>query len=134
MASLNKVMIIGNVTRDVEVKFTPKGTAAADLGLAVNRSYKDNAGNKVEEVTYIDVQLWGRLAEIAGEYAKKGRSVYIEGRLNLDSWEDKQSGQKRSRLRVVGESLQLLGGKEGYSPAKDPTRAVAGPDPDETPY
>jgi single-strand DNA-binding protein len=113
MASLNKVMLIGNVTRDPEVKFTPKGSAVADLGLAVNRAYTNQAGEKVEETTFVDVELWGRIAEIAGEYAKKGRSVYIEGRLRIDSWEDKQSGQKRSRLKVVGENLQLLGSREG---------------------
>ena len=115
MASLNKVMLIGNVTRDPEVKFTPKGSAVADLGLAVNRVYTNQAGEKSEEVTYIDVELWGRLAEIAGEYAKKGRSIFIEGRLRLDSWEDKQSGQKRNRLKVVGEGLQLLGSRPGGS-------------------
>jgi single-strand DNA-binding protein len=113
MASLNKVMLIGNVTRDPEVKFTPKGSAVADLGLAVNRVYTNQSGEKTEEVTYIDVELWGRLAEIAGEYAKKGRPVFIEGRLRLDSWEDKQSGQKRNRLKVVAEGLQLLGSRPG---------------------
>ena len=113
MASLNKVMLIGNVTRDPEVKFTPKGSAVADLGLAVNRVYTNQSGEKTEEVTYVDVELWGRLAEIAGEYAKKGRPVFIEGRLRLDSWEDKQSGQKRNRLKVVAEGLQLLGSRPG---------------------
>ena len=113
MASLNKVMLIGNVTRDPEVKYTPKGSAVADLGLAINRSYTNQGGEKVEEVTYVDVELWGRLAEIAGEYAKKGRPIFIEGRLRIDSWEDKQSGQKRSRLKVVGEGLQLLGSGGG---------------------
>lgn len=113
MASLNKVMLIGNVTRDPEVKFTPKGSAVADLGLAVNRVYTNQSGEKTEEVTYVDVELWDRLAEIAGEYAKKGRPVFIEGRLRLDSWEDKQSGQKRNRLKVVAEGLQLLGSRPG---------------------
>jgi single-strand DNA-binding protein len=113
MASLNKVMLIGNVTRDPEVKFTPKGSAVADLGLAINRVYTNQSGEKTEEVTYVDVELWGRLAEIAGEYAKKGRPIFIEGRLRLDSWEDKQSGQKRNRLKVVGEGLQLLGSRPG---------------------
>ena len=113
MASLNKVMLIGNVTRDPEVKFTPKGSAVADLGLAVNRVYTNQSGEKTEEVTYVDVELWGRLDEIAGEYAKKGRPVFIEGRLRLDSWEDKQSGQKRNRLKVVAEGLQLLGSRPG---------------------
>ena len=113
MASLNKVMLIGNVTRDPEVKYTPKGSAVADIGLAINRTYTNQGGEKVEEVTYVDVELWGRLAEIAGEYAKKGRPIFIEGRLRIDSWEDKQSGQKRSRLKVVGEGLQLLGSGGG---------------------
>ena len=113
MASLNKVMLIGNVTRDPEVKYTPKGSAVADLGLAINRTYTNQSGEKVEEVTYVDVELWGRLAEIAGEYAKKGRPIFIEGRLRIDSWEDKQSGQKRNRLKVVGEGLQLLGSRPG---------------------
>ena len=113
MASLNKVMLIGNVTRDPVVKFTPKGAAVADLGLAVNRPYTNQAGEKVEETTFVDVELWGRLAEIAGEYAKKGRSIFIEGRLRIDSWDDKQTGQKRNRLRVVGEGLQLLGNRAG---------------------
>ena len=113
MASLNKVMLIGNVTRDPEMKYTPKGSAVADLGLAINRSYTNQSGEKVEEVTYVDVELWGRLAEIAGEYAKKGRPIFIEGRLRIDSWEDKQSGQKRNRLKVVGEGLQLLGSRPG---------------------
>jgi len=113
MASLNKVMLIGNVTRDPEVKYTPKGSAVADIGLAINRNYTNQSGEKVEEVTFVDVELWGRLAEIAGEYAKKGRPIFIEGRLRIDSWEDKQSGQKRSRLKVVGEGLQLLGSGGG---------------------
>lgn len=113
MASLNKVMLIGNVTRDPEVKYTPKGSAVADIGLAINRNYTNQGGEKVEETTFVDVELWGRLAEIAGEYAKKGRPIFIEGRLRIDSWEDKQSGQKRSRLKVVGESLQLLGSGGG---------------------
>jgi single-strand DNA-binding protein len=112
MANLNKVMIIGNVTRDPEVKYTPKGSAVTDLGIAVNRTYKVGEERK-EEVTYVDVTLWGRLAEIAGEYCRKGKPVYIEGRLQLDSWEDKASGQKRSKLRVVGEEMQLLGPKMG---------------------
>ena len=116
MASLNKVMLIGNVTRDPEVKFTPKGSAVADLGLAINRVFTNQSGEKTEEVTYVDVELWGRLAEIAGEYARKGRPVFIEGRLRLDSWEDKQSGQKRNRLKVVGEGLQLLGSRPGGGP------------------
>lgn len=109
MANLNKVMLIGNVTRDPEIKYTPKGSAVTDLGIAVNRVFTQDGGEKREETTYVDVTLWGRQAEIAGEYCKKGRSIYIEGRLQLDSWEDKASGQKRTKLRVVGDNFQLLG-------------------------
>jgi single-strand DNA-binding protein len=113
MANVNKVILIGNVTRDPEVKFTSKGSAVTDIGLAINRNYTLDNGEKREETTFVDVELWGRLAEIAGEYAKKGRPVYIEGRLRMDTWEDKASGQKRSRMKVVGENLQLLGGRTG---------------------
>src|ERR1041385_2819553 len=111
MASFNKVILLGNLTRDPEVRYTPKGSAVCDLGLAVNRQYTLDSGEKREEVTYVDVVLWARLAEIAGEYLKKGRPVFIEGRLQLDTWDDKQSGQKRSKLRVIGETMQLLGGR-----------------------
>lgn len=111
MANVNKVILIGNVTRDPEVKFTSKGSAVTDIGLAINRNYTLDNGEKREETTFVDVELWGRLAEIAGEYAKKGRPIYVEGRLRMDTWEDKTSGQKRSRMKVVGENIQLLGGR-----------------------
>lgn len=118
MASFNKVILLGNLTRDPEVRYTPKGSAVCDLGLAVNRVYTLENGEKREEVTYVDVTLWSRLAEIAGEYLKKGRPVFIEGRLQLDTWDDKQSGQKRSKLRVIGETMQLLGSRpSGGAPA-----------------
>ena len=113
MASFNKVMIIGNLTRDPEIKYTPKGTAIADIGLAVNRNYTTDSGEKREEVTFIDVTLWGRVAEIVGEYCKKGRPLFVEGRQQLDTWDDKATGQKRSKLKVVGENIQLLGSREG---------------------
>jgi single-strand DNA-binding protein len=113
MASFNKVILLGNLTRDPEVRYTPKGSAVCDLGIAVNRVYTTDSGERREEVTYVDVVLWARLAEIAGEYLKKGRPVFVEGRLQMDSWDDKQTGQKRTRLRVVGESMQLLGGRPG---------------------
>lgn len=113
MASFNKVMLLGNCTRDPEVKYTPKGSAVTDLGLAVNRYYTTDSGEKREETTFVDVTMWGRQAEIAGEYLKKGRPVFIEGRLQLDTWDDKQTGQKRSKLRVVCENFQLLGSREG---------------------
>ena len=111
MASLNKIMLIGNLTRDPEVRYTPKGTAVSDLGLAVNRFYSSDGGEKREETTFVDVVLWAKLAELAGQYLKKGRPVFIEGRLQMDSWEDKTTGQKRSKLRVVGENMQFLGSR-----------------------
>lgn len=118
MANLNRVLLIGNLTRDPDVRYTPKGTAVTELGLAVNRVYSGENGEKQEETTFVDVTLWARQAEVAGQYLKKGRPVFIEGRLQLDTWDDKQSGQKRSRLRVVAENLQLLGVRqEGEAPA-----------------
>src|SRR5262252_6545775 len=131
MASFNKVILLGNLTRDPEVRYTPKGSAVCDLGLAVNRQYTLDSGEKREEVTYVDVVLWARLAEIAGQYLKKGRPVFIEGRLQLDTWDDKQTGQKRSRMRVVAENLQLLGsrgesegGPTGPAPARRPATSA----------
>lgn len=113
MASYNKVILVGNLTRDPEVKYTPKGTAITDIGLAVNRTYSTDSGEKREEVTFVDVTLWGRTAEIVGEYCKKGRPLLVEGRLQMDTWDDKATGQKRSKLKVVGENIQLLGSREG---------------------
>src|SRR3982750_3545779 len=113
MASFNKVILLGNLSRDPEVRYTPKGSAVCDLGLAVNRSYTLDNGEKPEKVTFGEVVLWARRAEIAGEYLKKGRPVFIEGRLQLDTWDDKQSGQKRSKLRVIGENMQMLGSRQG---------------------
>lgn len=113
MASFNKVILLGNLTRDPEVRYTPKGTAVTDLGLAVNRTYTADNGEKREEVTFVDVTFWGRTAEVAGEYLKKGRPVFVEGRLQLDSWDDKQSGQKRTKLKVIGENMQMLGAPRG---------------------
>ena len=113
MASVNKVMLLGNLTRDPEIRYTPKGTAVTDLGMAINRIRTGDNGERIEEVTYVDVTLWGRTAELAGQYLGKGRSVFIEGRLQLDQWDDKNTGQKRSRLRVVGENMQFIGGQGG---------------------
>jgi single-strand DNA-binding protein len=112
MASYNRVLLLGNLTRDPQVRYTPGGTAVAELGLAVNRTWFDKQANqKKEETTFVDVTLWGRQAEVAGEYLSKGRSVFIEGRLQLDQWEDKTSGEKRSKLKVVGEAMQMVGGR-----------------------
>jgi single-strand DNA-binding protein len=132
MANLNRVLLIGNLTRDPELRYTPKGTAVTDFGLAVSRIYSGEDGEKKEETTFVDVTLWARQAEIAGQYLKKGRPVFIEGRLQLDTWDDKQTGQKRSRLRVVGENLQLLGSRpegEASSSAPPPRRPSAATPP-----
>lgn len=114
MANLNKVMLIGNLTADPDVRSTPRGTPVTELRLAVNRiSNGPNEGERREEVTYLDVTCWGRQGEIAGQYLTKGRPVFIEGRLQMDTWEDKQTGQKRSRIRIIAENLQLLGSRDG---------------------
>ena len=127
MANFNKVILLGNLTRDPEVRYTPKGTAVAEVGLAINRFIPaSDGGEKREETTFVDVTLWGRTAEIAGEYLKKGRPVLIEGRLQLDTWDDKTSGQKRSKLKVVGESMQLLGGKPGGGGGGDSEEGASG--------
>ncbi len=120
MANLNKVMLIGNLTRDPEIRHTPKGSAVADLGLAVNRRTPDGNGGWREEVTFVDVTVWGNTAENAHKYLSKGRGVFIEGRLQMDSWDDKSTGQKRTKLKVVADLLQFLpdgkgGGGSRYS-------------------
>lgn len=133
MASVNKVLLIGNLTRDPEVRYTPKGSAVTDLGLAVNRRYTLDNGERVEETTFVDITLWGRQAETAAQYLTKGRSVFVEGRLQLDSWEDKQTGQKRNKLRVIGENVQFLGGRGegsgdgGGSSERPPQRQQSSP-------
>jgi single-strand DNA-binding protein len=120
MANLNSVHLIGNLTRDPEVRHTPKGTAVCDLSLAINRILppEQGGGERREEVTYVDVTLWGKTAENAGQYLAKGRNVFVDGRLALETWEDKQTGQKRSRLKVVAESVQFLGSRpsQGATP------------------
>jgi single-strand DNA-binding protein len=127
MASYNKVLLMGNLTRDPEVRYTPKGTAIANLGLAVNRVYTTEGGEQKEEVTFIDIEVWGRQAETAGQYLSKGRPVFIEGRLKLDSWEDKESGQKRQKLKVVAERVQFLGAPKGSAEFKDQPPAEEAP-------
>lgn len=112
MANYNKVTLIGTLTRDPEIKYTPKGTAITDIGLAINRTWKNDSGEKMEDVTFVDVTLCGRVAEIVGEYCKKGKPLFVEGRLQLDQWDDKATGQKRSKLKVIGENIQLLGSKD----------------------
>lgn len=126
MASLNKVMLIGNLTRDPEIRYTPKGQAVTDIGLAVNRVYSTESGEKREEVTFIDITLWGRTAEVVHQYCKKGRPLFVEGRLQLDTWDDKQTGQKRSKLKVIGDAIQLLGSREGGGEGGAPGASQSG--------
>ena len=109
MANFNKVILAGNLTRDPELRYTPKGMAIAKFGLAVNRTWTNEAGEKKEEVTFVDVDIFGRTAENVSQYMRKGSPILIEGRLRLDQWDDKQTGQKRSKLGVVGEIVQFLG-------------------------
>lgn len=104
---------MGNVTRDIELRYTPKGTAVADIGLAVNRVRTGENGERIEETTFVDITLWGRTAEIAQQYSGKGKPLFVEGRLHMDSWDDKTSGQKRTKLKVVGENIQLMGAPGG---------------------
>ncbi len=111
MANLNKVFLIGNLTRDPQLRYTPSGAAVADLGMAVNRKFKGQDGSWKDDVCYVNLTAWGKTAENAAEYLSKGRSVFVEGRLKFDQWDDKQSGQKRSKLSVVVESLQFLGSR-----------------------
>ncbi len=125
MASYNRVVLLGNVTRDPELRYISSGTAVTDIGLAVNDRRKTPTGEWVEETTFVDVTLWGRTAEIACEFATKGAPLLIEGRLKLDTWE--KDGKKNSKLRVVGEKLQLLGGRgEGGRGGAKPRVAAAG--------
>ena len=114
MANLNKVMLIGNLTADPDVRTTPRGTPVTELRIAVNRvTSGPKDGERREGATYLDVTCWGRTGEIAAQYLAKGRPVFIEGRLQQDTWEDKQTGQRRSRIRIIAENLQLLGGRDG---------------------
>ena len=125
LGSLNKVFLMGNLTRDVEMRYTPSGTAVADIGVAVNERRKDAKGETVEETTFVEVTLWARTAEVAAEYLKKGSPVLIEGRLKLDVWE--AEGVKRSKLKVVCSQMQMVGAKAGNGGGH---AATAAPDDD----
>ena len=136
MASYNKVILIGNLTRDPELRYTPKGVAIARIGLAVNRNWRDsNSGELREEVSFVDVDAFGKQAETLGQYMKKGSPLMVEGRLRLDTWEDKQTSQKRSRLGVVLESFQFLdsGRNRDSAPPDDNSRSRPAPPPSAPP-
>ena len=111
MANLNKVMLIGNLTRDPELRYTPKGTAVADISLAINRIWTNEQNARQEETIFVEVTLWGRQAELAQQYLSKGRMTFIEGRLQMDTWDDKETGKKRSKLKVIGERIEFLDNK-----------------------
>lgn len=142
MANFNKVIIAGNLTRDPELRYTPKGTAVARITLAVNRTYGGgDGGEKKEEVSFIDVDVWGRQAEVISQYMKKGRPLLVEGRLKQDTWEDKNTKQKQSKLKVVLENFSFLdsgnrGGGDGGGGAPSrpaPSSAPAAEAPDSEP-
>ena len=111
MASYNRVILVGNLTRDPELRYIPSGTAVTEIGMAISDRRKDQSGNWIEETTFIDVTLWARTAEVVCEYLSKGSSVLIEGRLKFETWE--KDGQKHSKLKVIGERMQMLGGRGG---------------------
>ncbi len=132
MASFNKVILMGNLTRDPELRFTPKGTAVAKLGLAVNRAWKTETGETKEDVLFIDVEAFSRQAETIGQYLKKGSPILVEGRLRLDTWDDKQTNQKRSKIFVIAENVKFLGSgqpREGGAPENARNRPPAAPAP-----
>jgi single-strand DNA-binding protein len=124
MASFNKVILAGNLTRDPELRYTPKGSAVVKFGLAVNRTWKNESGETKEEVTFIDVEAWGRQAEVIAQYMRKGRPLLVEGRLRLDTWEDKNTHQKQSKLKVVLESFSFIDSK-GTDAGPPPTSSEA---------
>lgn len=146
MASYNKVILLGNLTRDPEVRVTPGGMSICKFGLAVNRNYTTKDGEKREETTFVDIDAFGRQAEVIAKYLGKGRSIFVEGRLRLDQWDDKGSGEKRSKLGVVLENFQFVGGRDdagagggygggggGYEQSSPPPRTTgrqSAPEPD----
>ena len=138
MSSYNKVILMGNLTRDPELRYTPKGTAVAKLGLATTRKWRTQDGQAQEETTFVDVDAFGKQAEVVGQYLSKGRPLMLEGRLKLDQWEDKNTGQKRSKLGVVMESFQFINDGKGQSPdqasrASSPGNVQGKIDPEDVP-
>ena len=130
MAAYNRVVLVGNITREIELRYTQSGTAVTDIGLAINERKKNPSGEWVDDPQFIDVTLWGRTAEVAAEYLGKGSPILIEGRLKLETWES--DGQKRSKLKVVGERMQMLGKPKTSSNTAD-KNAVAAGGSDDTP-
>ena len=129
MSNFNKVYLMGNLTRDPELRYTPKGAATAKLSMAVNRKYRTDAGEDREEVTFVDIEVWGKQAEAIAKYCKKGRPLFVEGRLKLDQWDDKATGQKRSALKVVLEGFQFIGGRPADTDGQATDRPAPAPRP-----
>lgn len=135
MASLNKVLIMGNLTRDPELRYIPSGTAVAELGIAVNENFRNREGQEVENTVFVDVVVWARQAETCGEYLSKGSPVFVEGRLQLDQWENKD-GEKRSKLRVRADRVQFIGSPKRTAEYQDgaaPEQSSAPPQPSPEP-
>jgi single-strand DNA-binding protein len=133
MASFNKVILVGNLTRDIELKYLPKGTAVCNLSLAVNRRWKTEAGEEKEDVYFAECKAFGKQAETIAQYVKKGHPMMVEGRLTREEWDDKKTGEKRSTTRIMIETFQFLKGRdEGAAPAprREPAPAAAAPKPD----
>ncbi|HEX7569607.1 MAG TPA: single-stranded DNA-binding protein [Verrucomicrobiae bacterium] len=124
MANFNKVIIAGNLTRDPELRYTPKGTAIAKIGLAISRKWRNEAGEMKDETTFVDVDAFGKTAETIGQYLKKGRPILVEGRLRYETWDDKQSGQKRSKLGVVMDHFQFMDSGRGEGEVSAPTSSA----------
>lgn len=134
MPSYNKVILIGNLTRDPELRVTPKGTAICQFGIAVNRQFKSEDGSMRDDTTFVDIEAWGKTGENISKYFTKGRPIFVDGRLKLDQWEDKQSGQKRTKLKVVCEQFQFIGGRDdGSAQAGDPSSERHAPPPRSAP-
>lgn len=127
MPNLNKVLLMGNLTRDPELRTTPKGTPICQFSMAINRKFKTEGGEQRDEVVYVDVEAWGKQAETIAKYCAKGRPLYVEGRLRLDTWEDKNTKEKRSRMKVVLEQFQFLSGKEEPAASSSATQGGARP-------
>jgi single-strand DNA-binding protein len=128
MPSYNRVVLVGNLTRDPELRYTPNNQAVCNFGIAINRHWTDHAGAKQEEVTYVDCEAWARTAEVVNQYTRKGSPILVEGRLKLDQWQDK-GGEKRSKLKVVADSIQLLGGGNGVGDGASEADPKPGPGP-----
>ena len=126
MPSLNKVLLMGNLTRDPELRVTPKGTPICQFSLAINRQFKMESGESREEVIYVDIEAWGKQGETISKYCTKGRPLFVEGRLRLDQWEDKNTKEKRSRMKVVLENFQFLGDSRGNAGGGGAGQAAGG--------